>query len=133
MACFSSSCGDSLVCAESTPALITSTAKRNIALTELYACGAGCYPARGLLTRAVCADCQSPRRLATCPTSPLEVKLHCQLDDAIPKLDRRISERCVGIHRCSSVRARSEIQVSAIGADSNTGKAPDRVIQEIIS
>src|SRR5580700_7072450 len=33
-----------------------------------FHCGAGCHPARGLFTRAVCAGWQSARRLATCPT-----------------------------------------------------------------
>jgi hypothetical protein len=33
-----------------------------------FGCGAGWHPARGLLTRAVCADWQSARRLPTCPT-----------------------------------------------------------------
>src|SRR5580692_10355927 len=31
--------------------------------------GTGCQPARGLVARAVCADWQSARGLATCPTT----------------------------------------------------------------
>ena len=51
--------------------LILMTAAVGNSVVGQFDCGAGCYPARGLLTRAVCADWQSARRLATCPTLKL--------------------------------------------------------------
>ena len=44
--------------------------KRDGPAGDAAASGAGCHPARGLLTRAVCADWQSARRLATVGNLP---------------------------------------------------------------
>ena len=65
--------------------------------------------------------------------SRLEVKLESQLDDAIAKLDRGISECSVGIHRAVPFGPGAKSRYVLFEPGPDPGETPDRVIQEIVS